>query len=1343
MNHLHRLIHKRKALLPILIQLVLSTVVMAGTWRDDTEEHNYIGLASYTPDVCNIYFGGQGSGILIGKRWVLTAAHCLGTSDGWVNINNNGELKYGEEVFIPTFYDDELDYADLALIRLSEASDLTDFATLSTSSDELGKTVLISGHGLIGSGNDGYTGFENKLVSHAGYNVVDIYGDQYEDGIGNHLLLIDLDRPGFHISNPLGSKDPLDYEFMPVTGDSGGPWLTINGATRSIIGISQGTFATPESVSFNGGTRVSKGYYYEIACATRVSTFYSWIRNTVRANCTPPSDIEKSVTDTTTVLTWFPSLFADSYKIYKSSSDSFASATVIGTTSLASYTDTAVSEGDTYYWIQTVTSEADSQPTESIKVSRATTSGDPDDYDLSLSISPANVPVDGESLATVVATVTENGSPKSGVNVTFSRPLTAMGGWADAYGNSLSDPNNGTSDSSGKRITYYIPNTIQLVTLNASCDGDSASASFNAVGDTGADASIAVSLNGKGDGYADYHLEGRFTSSSGLPIREGTARFTTSKGTFLNGTGAPGSTVTDEISNWGSASATLRVYSEGNVTVSTEYLEGQVSESQNINVSFASVPSKSAHYYLKGKYNAELRMLAGGLDRLVAMEWQYGLKAWDMYTFEQIQYWDEDDYDNDFNDVLGSSSECIGMSRDSDVAILVNEGDYGAFYPQTGNATLFADRSKPIEPEGIAVHPNGSQFADSGDDDDRVDIYDISGSFLRSVCTGYQQYDLDYSPDGSRLAVSARYNDPDDPNPVYLFIYNTSSWNQIARVQVTAGTSPGGVSWSPDSQKVAISTGDDSIQIYDRNGTQSGLTVTEIPLNDDPEDLEWSPDGNYIAAHMGRLAILDSATGSELVSCTGISGDTRDFDTIAWRGDSKVIFATRYGRTSIGVFCPFDNEAPDISASADTYSTSNSWVGITGTVSDEIFVDTASCYYVLNGQLTNDYTHASNGQFTITASNLVIGANEVVLYATDIAGNQSGKEITVTYSPQYVVDFNLGAHATRTGGGALSQTVSYGAAAIVPTLAIEDGYQLEWDTDFSVVTTNLTATAQYQRESHTLAITSEYDACNPSVGSKTHYHGVIVTNTCPARLILGTRKYVCAGWKLTGGNDVSGHSSGTNLEVIVSVEADLSLQWNWSTNFWVDVSAGIGGSVNQTSSWNHANAQFSILATPDQWYEFTCWSGDVSGTDRSVQLNVTSPLQISASFAEKLFGEHSVPHSWLASMGFAVTDENVQQIAESDQDGDGYSTSDEYFLGTSPTNKSSRLEFELLQASKTNTLFSVSSKYGRKYNLYSSTNLTVEGWEYVDGKAGNNSNLIFNAEGSAPGSFYRIRVEKP
>ena len=183
--------------------------------------------------------------------------------------------------------------------------------------------------------------------------------------------------------------------------------------------------------------------------------------------------------------------------------------------------------------------------------------------------------------------------------------------------------------------------------------------------------------------------------------------------------------------------------------------------------------------------------------------------------------------------------------------------------------------------------------------------------------------------------------------------------------------------------------------------------------------------------------------------------------------------------------------------------------------------------------------------------------------------------------------------------------------------------------------------------------------------------------------------------------------------------------------------------MNQTSSWNSANAQFSILATPDQWYEFTGWSGDASGTNRSVQLNVTSPLQVSASFAEKMFGEHSVPHSWLASMGFEVTDENVQQVAESDQDGDGYSTSDEYFLGTSPTNKSSRLEFELLQASKTNASFSVSSKDGRTYNLYSSTNLTEEGWEYVDGKAGNNSNLIFNAAGSASENFYRVEVEKP
>ena len=61
----------------------------------------------------------------------------------------------------------------------------------------------------------------------------------------------------------------------------------------------------------------------------------------------------------------------------------------------------------------------------------------------------------------------------------------------------------------------------------------------------------------------------------------------------------------------------------------------------------------------------------------------------------------------------------------------------------------------------------------------------------------------------------------------------------------------------------------------------------------------------------------------------------------------------------------------------------------------------------------------------------------------------------------FTVSFELGSKATRTGGGALQQTVLSGQAATAPTLAVTDGWVFEgWSASFSSVTANLTVTAR-------------------------------------------------------------------------------------------------------------------------------------------------------------------------------------------------------------------------------------------------------------------------------------------
>ncbi|MGB0370485.1 MAG: FG-GAP repeat protein [Opitutales bacterium] len=71
--------------------------------------------------------------------------------------------------------------------------------------------------------------------------------------------------------------------------------------------------------------------------------------------------------------------------------------------------------------------------------------------------------------------------------------------------------------------------------------------------------------------------------------------------------------------------------------------------------------------------------------------------------------------------------------------------------------------------------------------------------------------------------------------------------------------------------------------------------------------------------------------------------------------------------------------------------------------------------------------------------------------------------VTAQYEPVILtVDFDLGAQGTRTGGGELSQQITYGNAADAPEFTVASGWGfVGWDLAFENVQSDLTVTAQY------------------------------------------------------------------------------------------------------------------------------------------------------------------------------------------------------------------------------------------------------------------------------------------
>jgi dipeptidyl aminopeptidase/acylaminoacyl peptidase len=159
--------------------------------------------------------------------------------------------------------------------------------------------------------------------------------------------------------------------------------------------------------------------------------------------------------------------------------------------------------------------------------------------------------------------------------------------------------------------------------------------------------------------------------------------------------------------------------------------------------------------------------------------------------------------------------------------------------------------------------------------------------------------DFSFSPDGSRIAFSAQ-RDPDLISGFSEDIYTVAVADGAVKKLVETPGPDSDPHWSPDGSQIAFVTSDGSkyffytdrrIAVIDSNGgTPRVLTAS---FDEDPNLLEWSPDGIYFSALQkteASLFQLDPKTsaikkvemsGSELASQFTFS---KDFKHVAYRG---------------------------------------------------------------------------------------------------------------------------------------------------------------------------------------------------------------------------------------------------------------------------------------------------------------------------------------------------------------------------------------------------------------------------------------------------------------------------
>ncbi len=356
---------------------------------------------------------------------------------------------------------------------------------------------------------------------------------------------------------------------------------------------------------------------------------------------------------------------------------------------------------------------------------------------------------------------------------------------------------------------------------------------------------------------------------------------------------------------------------------------------------------------------------------------------------------------------------------------------------------------------------------------------------------------------------------------------------------------------------------------------------------------------------------------------------------------------------------------------------------------------------------------------------------------------------------------NSPAHAKieirTTGPGAVSP---YGMPG--PAVSVEHGsnitFVIDADAGHHIVDVRVNDTSIGRPTSHTftnvlsdqkleidfgniLVVQSAYGTATPEAGT---YYGCdsMTAWISGSPVANGTTQYVCTGWVGTGAAPTNG--SGT-ITPAFNLTNDSTIVWAWQTNYWLEVQASSGGSVDIGSSWQVMGSTPSLTASAAPYYAFTGWSGDAQGNtnDPAMDLTMDRARSVQANFWSDET-TNNVPTSWLQN--YDLTNATASTEAMTDHDGDGIPTWCEFYAGTDPTNAVSSFQiigFGSHNGSNYVTWVGGTNGSALPFTVLGCTNL-ASGWTVLDdnvSRAASGTNIWWSTN-TADHMYYRINVDR-
>lgn len=264
-------------LLVLLLCFAVPCAANAIIIRDDVADANYHVATSEFPALVDL--PGEGHGILIAPRWVLTAAHAVSWQMSITDVTLNGTkravsrvVKYPGYQPLPRRLIDQVMASgnptpalvflassnDVALIELVTPVQDVAPATLFQGGEKQGQIVEIIGKGATGTGLTGMSSdAPHRTELRRAFSTI--------TGIEDRWLSYTFAKP----------PNALPLQGTSGSGDSGGPVLIDVGGQKQVAGLASWQFVQRDPKAF----RVGK--YGQIAYNVRVSHYLAWIKGII------------------------------------------------------------------------------------------------------------------------------------------------------------------------------------------------------------------------------------------------------------------------------------------------------------------------------------------------------------------------------------------------------------------------------------------------------------------------------------------------------------------------------------------------------------------------------------------------------------------------------------------------------------------------------------------------------------------------------------------------------------------------------------------------------------------------------------------------------------------------------------------------------------------------------------------------------------------------------------------------------------------------------------------------------------------------------------------------------